>query len=145
MPGKSVSVYWLLLYQTSILILLYRQCLQTKKGNLSTLTDEQASVDMPKAGRGTASNNTIPQPAAESNTKYSMRERDDRQALIIQKNPAISTIAGFSLNGRSAEIWTPGLLVPNQARYQLRYTPIWCSLKKLFYYNDIMRECQAKN
>ena len=25
--------------------------------------------------------------------------------------------------GRSMEIWTPGLLVPNQARYHLRYTP----------------------
>lgn len=48
-----------------------------KKGNLATLTDEQASVDTPEAGRGTVSNNTIPQSDAESNTKYSMRERDD--------------------------------------------------------------------
>ena len=28
-----------------------------------------------------------------------------------------------SKSGRSAGIWTPGLLVPNQARYHLRYTP----------------------
>ena len=28
-----------------------------------------------------------------------------------------------TLHGRSGGTWTPGLLVPNQARYQLRYTP----------------------
>ena len=30
----------------------------------------------------------------------------------------------FRLFGRSEAIRTPGLLDPNQARYQLRYTPI---------------------
>ena len=29
---------------------------------------------------------------------------------------------GFFLSGRSGGIWTHGLLVPNQARYHLRYT-----------------------
>ena len=32
----------------------------------------------------------------------------------------------FRLFGRSEAIRTPGLLDPNQARYQLRYTPISC-------------------
>ena len=36
--------------------------------------------------------------------------------------------------GRSGEIRTPGLLVPNQARYQLRYTPKYYILNKLYYY-----------
>ena len=64
----------------------------------------RASQSDAESGYKATINKNIPQAAAESDTKYSMRERDDKHALIIQKNPAISTIAGFSLNGRSAEI-----------------------------------------
>ncbi len=33
-------------------------------------------------------------------------------------------------NGRGGETRTPGLLVPNQARYQLRHTP-WCEYPRI--------------
>ena len=40
--------------------------------------------------------------------------------------------------GRSEAIRTPGLLDPNQARYQLRYTPI-----QLNYYTEFGKVCQG--
>ncbi len=42
------------------------------------------------------------------------------------------------LFGRSDGIRTHDLLVPNQARYQLRYTP-----KQLYYYNKALSACQV--
>ena len=45
----------------------------------------------------------------------------DSKQIGLQKNRAQRH--GFSL-GRSVEARTPGLCVPNAARYQLRYTPI---------------------
>ena len=40
--------------------------------------------------------------------------------------------------GRSGETWTRGLMVPNHARYHLRYTPM-----QLFHYNDNAHGCQV--
>ena len=41
----------------------------------------------------------------------------------------------FRLFGRSEAIRTPGLLDPNQARYQLRYTPIDPTIIMIFLLN----------
>ena len=40
--------------------------------------------------------------------------------------------------GRGGEIRTHGLMVPNHARYHLRYTPM-----QLFHYNDNAHGCQV--
>ena len=44
----------------------------------------------------------------------------------------------WSNYGRSGETWTRGLMVPNHARYHLRYTPM-----QLFHYNDNAHGCQV--
>ena len=59
-----------------------------KKGNLATLTNEQASVDTPKAGRGTVSNNTIPQSSDESNSPQNnvyWTNLDDRKKQFAEE------------------------------------------------------------
>lgn len=56
-----------------------------KKGNLATLTDEQASVDTPEAGRGTVSNNTISQPGTESNAGFSMFAHQNRVFFVFSQ------------------------------------------------------------
>ena len=48
------------------------------------------------------------------------------QGFSVRKNksakPFVSTVSHFC--GRSEETRTPDILLPKQARYQLRYTPI---------------------
>ena len=62
-----------------------------KKGNLATLTDEQASVDTPEAGRGTVSNNTISQPGTESNAGFSMFAHQNRVFFVFsQRKPPLN-------------------------------------------------------
>ena len=89
-----------------------------KKGNLATLTDEQASVDTPEAGRGTVSNNTIPQSGEESNTKYSMRERDED---LQKKYPRLNLNEDISdLDGVPAIELTDGSILPIKDRERYR-------------------------
>ena len=89
-----------------------------KKGNLATLTDEQASVDTPEAGRGTVSNNTIPQSDAESNTKYSMRELDED---LQKKYPRLNLNEDISdLDGVPAIELTDGSILPIKDRERYR-------------------------
>lgn len=51
------------------------------------------------------------------------RERAVRIPSLCEKQKALSPDGERAFCGRSDGIRTHGLLVPNQARYQLRYTP----------------------
>lgn len=81
-----------------------------KKGNLATLTDEQASVDTPEAGRGTVSNNSISRSAENDNTKFSQRERDED---LQKKYPKLNLNEDISeLDGVPAVELTDGSVLP---------------------------------
>ena len=58
--------------------------------------------------------------------------------FLIKNPPQLCEL--WRIFGRSGGIWTHGLLVPNQARYQLRYSPIHSK----GYYKDFLHGCQVK-
>lgn len=81
-----------------------------KKGNLATLTDEQASVNTPEAGRGTVSNNSISRRNGNDNTKFSQRERDED---LQKKYPKLNLNEDISeLDGVPAVELTDGSVLP---------------------------------
>ncbi len=57
-------------------------------------------------------------------------------------SPTLKRGFGLSSFGRSAEVRTLGLVVPNHARYQLRHTPIDIKMSYhiLFYFSDIVNK-----
>ena len=59
---------------------------------------------------------------------------------IAAKQIAFTIFSGYY--GRSAEVRTLGLVVPNHARYQLRHTPIDIKMSYhiLFYFSDIVNK-----
>ena len=66
------------------------------------------------------------------------RERAVRIPSLREKQKALSPDGERAFCGRSDGIRTHGLLVPNQARYQLRYTP---SARLLYVFSVRMSRC----
>ena len=66
--------------------------------------------------------------------------------ILIKRRARSAGRSRPSYSGRSEVTRTPGILLPKQARYQLRYTPIryvsLCVVKRSFYYRIDKTICQ---
>ena len=61
-----------------------------------------------------------------------------------ESNRAGPAVAGPALFGRGDRIRTCDILLPKQARYQLRYTSFFYSVQRLSYYRGKRSGCQGK-